>query len=63
MKSTSKVTEESFDKLFIRYARQMSKQCHLPKEVENRLLREVSKKILLNRTVRGALCLKKTSWP
>ena len=44
MKSTSKVTEESFDKLFIRYVRQMSKQCHLPKEVENRLLREVSKK-------------------
>jgi hypothetical protein len=44
MKPPPKVTKEDFDKLLIGYIRLVSKHCHLPKEAESNLLRQVAKK-------------------
>lgn len=43
MKSDSKLTQDEFDTLLSKYVRQMGKRHHLPKEVENQLLRQISK--------------------
>jgi len=43
MKSTPKLTQYKFDMLLSQYVHQMSKKHHLPKEIENKLLRQISK--------------------
>jgi hypothetical protein len=42
MKSDSKVTQDKFDALLSQYVRQISKTHHLPKEIGNQLLRQIS---------------------
>jgi len=43
MKPFPKITPPKFDKLFTQYIRQTSKQFHLPKEIEDRLLAQINK--------------------
>lgn len=42
MEPKPRINKDDFDKVFIEYVRQMSKMHHLPKLVENQLLRQVS---------------------
>jgi response regulator of citrate/malate metabolism len=45
MKSTPKLSQHEFDMLLSQYVQQMSKKHHLRKEIENKLLRQISKRL------------------